>query len=102
MEKRIESFLRQVSDELEDNILPFWLSLKDPSGGFYGEADPDGRIIPDAPRGGILYSRIIWSFAAAYRFLGRKEYLDAALHASCWFKEYLVDREYGGVFWSVT
>ena len=39
METGIELFLRQVSDELENDILKYWLSLEDPRGGFYGEAD---------------------------------------------------------------
>ena len=102
METGIELFLREVSEELENDILRFWLSLKDPRGGFFGEADAYGRIIPDAPRGEILNARIIWSFAAAYGVLGRKEYLDAALHASRWFKEHLIDRGNGGVYWSVS
>ena len=101
METGIETFLHQVSDELENDILKYWLSLKDPRGGFYGEADAYGRIIQDAPRGEILNARIIWSFAAAYGLLGRKEYLDAAIHASLWFRKYLIDNENGGVYWSV-
>ena len=100
METGIETFLHQVSDELENDILKYWLSLKDPRGGFYGEADAYGRIIQDAPRGEILNARIIWSFAAAYGLLGRKEYLDAAIHASLWFRKYLIDNENGGVYWS--
>ncbi|MBP5486516.1 MAG: AGE family epimerase/isomerase [Bacteroidales bacterium] len=57
-------------------------------------------ILKDAPRGEILNARIIWSFAAAYGLLGRKEYLDASLHASQWFLKYLIDDENGGVYWS--
>ena len=102
MEAGIDLFLKQVSDELEDDILRYWLALKDPRGGLFGEADAFGRIVPDAPRGEILNARIIWSFSAAYGLLGRKEYLDAALHAAHWFKDCLVDRRNGGVYWSVS
>ena len=86
---------------LERNILPLWLGLKDPRGGFYGEMDAHGNVLKDAPRGVILGSRIIWSFSAAYAALGKKEYLEAALHQSKWFLEYFCDSRFGGVYWSV-
>ena len=72
-------FRKEVLSELEGDILPFWLSLRDPSGGFYGEVTSDGNVLAEAPRGEILNAWIIWSFAAAYGSLGRKEYLEAAL-----------------------
>ena len=95
-------FRNEVLSELEGDILPFWLSLRDPSGGFYGEVTSDGNVLAEAPRGEILNARIIWSFAAAYGSLGRKEYLDAALHCRDWFVSHLVDHDNGGVFWSVS
>ena len=102
MERRTDIFLEEIADELENNILPYWLTLSDPEGGFYGEADARGVVHKDAPRGSVLYSRIIRTFAAAYGSLGKKEYLDAAVHARNWFVEHLEDNENGGVFWSVT
>ena len=102
METRTDIFLREVKEELEGNILPFWQKLKDPRGGFYGEVSADGRILYDAPRGVILNARIIWAFSAAYAALGRSEYLVAAVHARDWFLEHFCDHKYGGVYWSVT
>ena len=95
-------FQKEIRDELEGDILPFWLNLQDSSGGFYGEVTSDGTVLKDAPRGEILCARIIWSFAAAYKALGKEEYLRAALHERDWFVSHLVDDEYGGVFWSVS
>ena len=86
---------------LEDNILSYWMSLKDPSGGFFGEVDPQGRIRTDAPRSAVLCSRIVWSFSAAYLALGRKEYLEAAVWAGEYFLQHFIDPSQGGVFWSV-
>ena len=77
METKTEIFLREVREELEENILPFWLRLKDPRGGFYGHMSADGKIDYDAPRGVILNARIIWSFAAAYKAFHKTEYLVA-------------------------
>ena len=96
-----EAFEGEVRKVLENNILNYWLTLKDPQGGFFGEADSSGEIQYDAPRGTILNARIIWSFAAAYRALGKPEYLEAALHAEDWFLRHFVDGENGGVYWCV-
>ena len=98
----IEEFKKEVRDNLTGNILPFWLMLKDPRGGFYGEVTSDGTVHRDATRGAILNSRIIWSFAAAYQAIPDKEYLLAAVHAKDWFLKHFCDHKYGGVYWSVT
>ena len=101
METRSEKFLQEVRENLTSCILPYWLKLKDPRGGFYGEVAPDGTILYDAPRGVILNARIIWSFAAAYQALPETPYLVAAVHARDYFLEHFCDHKYGGVYWSV-
>ena len=96
------TLLRQeVRENLISCILPFWLNLKDPDGGFYGEVTADGTVLKDAQRGVILNARIIWSFAAAYQAIPDKEYLLAAIHAKDWFLKHFCDHKYGGVYWSV-
>ena len=97
-----KEFRDSVLDILENNILSYWLTLRDPRGGFYGEVDGLGRIDPDAPRGVILNARIIWAFSAAWRVLKRPGYLDAATHAFRWFQSHFADPGNGGVFWSVS
>ena len=99
---RTDVFLREVRETLTENILPFWLALKDPRGGFYGEMTADGKVLYDAPRGVILNARIIWSFAAAYAALKDSRYLVAAVHARDYFLEHFCDHKYGGVYWSVS
>ena len=101
METRSEKFLQEVRENLTSCILPYWLKLKDPRGGFYGEVASDGTILYDAPRGVILNARIIWSFAAAYQALPETPYLVAAVHARDYFLEHFCDHKYGGVYWSV-
>ena len=59
MTTKTEQFLQETAEVLKDNILDFWLGLADPRGGFYGEVTSSGEVLPDAPRGIILYSRII-------------------------------------------
>ena len=101
METRSEKFLQEVRENLTSCILPYWLKLKDPRGGFYGEVASDGTILYDAPRGVILNARIMWSFAAAYQAVLETPYLVAAVHARDYFLEHFCDHKYGGVYWSV-
>ena len=90
-----------VSKELT-SILNYWLTLKDPQGGFYGEVLSDGTVLHNAPRGVILNARIIWSFAAAYEVLKKPDYLVAAMEAKEYFLRVFCDHKYGGVYWSVS
>ncbi len=88
---------------LTHNILDFWLSrMPDHEhGGFYGRIDGHGNVDTEAEKGAILNARILWAFAAAYRVMGKKEYLDAALRAKDYIMQHFIDGEYGGVFWSL-
>ena len=92
-----------MRDVLENNILRFWLDkMQDTeNGGFYGRMDGHMQLYPEAEKGAILNARILWSFSAAYRVLGNQEYLDAATRAKDYIIEHFVDKEYGGVYWSV-
>lgn len=101
MNSRTDTFLEEVRENLTSGILPYWLGLKDPKGGFYGEVSSDGKVLYDAPRGVILNARIIWSFASAYQALHETSYLVAAVHARDYFLEHFCDHKYGGVYWSV-
>ncbi len=93
---------QSILAELEGNILPFWMRrMTDPGGGFLGRMDGDGRIIPGAEKGAILNSRILWTFASAYRVLRKKEYLDTATRAFNEIRLRFTDKEYGGLYWSL-
>lgn len=89
--------------ELLDNILPFWMSGAPDreQGGFYGRISFDGKADKHAPRGAIMNARILWTFSAAYRHLGRKEYLEVAERAYHYLMAHFLDRKYGGVFWKL-
>ena len=93
----------EMQDVLQQNILRFWLDkMQDrENGGFYGRIDGSGQLHPDAEKGAILNARILWTFSAAYRVLGIEEYLDAATCAKDYIIDYFIDKEYGGVYWSV-
>lgn len=89
---------------LEDNILPYWINKMEDAGrgGFFGRRDGHDRLYADAPRGSILNARILWAFSAAYRVLNKPEYLAVATRARDYMAEHFIDKEHGGVFWSVS
>ena len=92
-----------MQDVLEKNILRFWLDkmVDRENGGFYGRIDGSGVLHPKAEKGAILNARILWSFSAAYRVLANPEYLEAATRAKDYIIDYFIDKEYGGVYWSL-
>ena len=107
----IATMKREMQDVLTQNILPFWLDkMQDhENGGFYGRMDGQGQLYPEAEKGAILNARILWAFSAAYRYFSRfspltshlQNYLDAATRAKRYIIDHFIDREYGGVYWSV-
>ena len=65
---------------------------------FLGRIDGHGNPVPDAEKGAVLNARILWAFAAAYRVLGKPEYLEAATRAKDYFVAHFIDPQEGGVF----
>lgn len=96
-------FKKEMQDVLTGNILPFWIDkmVDHENGGFYGRIDGHGNLHADAEKGGILNARILWSFSAAYRVLGKSEYLEMATRAKDYIIAHFIDREYGGTYWSL-
>ena len=97
---------------LTQNILPFWLDKMQDNehGGWYGRMDGHGTLHPQAEKGAILNARILWSFSAASRVLAkedarcqdlRERCLQAAARTKDYFLRHFLDREQGGVYWSV-
>ncbi|MFA6592850.1 MAG: AGE family epimerase/isomerase [Bacteroidales bacterium] len=92
----------EASAELTNDILPFWIhNMEDPAGGWYGRMDGSGRIVPCAPKGAILNSRILWTFSSAYRLLGSEGCLKGAERAFREIADKFYDKDFGGVFWSI-
>ena len=98
----VKKLEREVRDELERDILPFWAErMPDAAGGFLGRIDGEGRPVPDAPKGAILNSRILWTFAAACRVLGDPAWRAVADRAFVQIRDRFCDPGYGGVYWSL-
>lgn len=99
----VKNMKAEMRDVVENNILRFWLDkMQDKErGGFYGRMTGEGELCPDAEKGCILNARILWSFSAAYRVLGKAEYLEAATHAKDYILQHFIDHEFGGAYWSL-
>ena len=97
------SFAAALTANMRENILPYWLDrMTDPAGGFYGRRDGYDTHDAGAPKGAILNARILWTFSAAYNDLGAPQYLEAARRAYGYIRDHFIDREYGGVYWSLS
>lgn len=92
-----------MQDVLEKNILHFWQTkmVDNENGGFYGRIDGLETLYPEAEKGTVLNARILWTFSAAYRVLKKPEYLEMATYAKVYFVDHFIDKEYGGVYWSL-
>lgn len=96
-------FVTEIKEHLVNDLIPFWQGLKDEeNGGFYGYLSYDLKLDKKAVKGCILNSRILWFFSNAYMVLGDSSLLESARHAYQFLKDYCVDNEFGGVFWSLT
>lgn len=92
----------QISSELKDHILPFWMGLKDDvNGGLYGEIDYHLTINKQADKGGIAFSRHLWTFSSAFRVTRNRKYLELATHVYKFMLEHLFDETHKGIFWLV-
>ena len=98
-----EDFRLELANEVTGNILPFWMNhmVDRTNGGFYGALANDLQIHNEVPRSAILCSRILWTYAAAYRRLKNEEYLTMAEWAYDYLRRIFWDSEYGGVYWTV-
>ena len=103
MNETVQTMKREMQDVVKNNILRFWMEkmLDREQGGFYGRIDGQGVLHKDAEKGAILNSRILWSFSAAYRVLKTPEYLKMAKRAKEYIINHFIDKEYGGVYWSL-
>ncbi len=89
--------------QLENLILPFWQGLIDKeNGGYYGYLSYDLELDREAEKGCILNSRILWFFSEASMLLKRNDLKDCADHAYEFLMNNCIDRDNGGVYWSMT
>lgn len=99
----ISTLRDEMSCELQQNILPFWMNkmVDFQDGGFYGRMAGNGELDVAAAKGAILNARILWTFSSAYRLFKNDEYLRMATRAKQYLIDKFIDKEFGGVYWKV-
>lgn len=95
-------FRKEMAEELS-SILDYWVTntVDEKQGGFFGKIDNSNIVDTDAPKGVVLNSRILWTFAAAYQQEKKQRWLEIATRAYNYIVNHFIDRKYGGVYWSV-
>ena len=92
----------EIEHHLVYDIAPFWKKLRDDEyGGYYGFVDYELNLDEKASKGCILNSRITWFFSNAYDVTGDDSLLAEARHGYEFLRDKFVDKENGGVFWSL-
>jgi mannobiose 2-epimerase len=113
---------KQLAQETREHLLgciiPFWRNLRDDeNGGYYGWMDYDLTVDRQAMKGCILNSRITWFFSNAYALFKKgliteddckrhgfsgEDLKAEADHAYHFLRDHCIDRENGGIYWSLT
>ena len=99
----LQLFKQEMQQELR-NILQYWMqySIDEVKGGFCGKIDNSNTCYADADKGSVLNARILWTFSAAYNLTKEPQYAAIATRAFEYIQNHFIDKEYGGVYWSVT
>ncbi len=94
----------EMKSELERDILPFWMDkvVDKDFGGFLGQIDGYGKVVKGAEKGGILNSRILWTFSAAFNQLRNHEYNQMADYSKNYSLAHFFDETYGGTYWKIS
>lgn len=99
----MERIAHAAKKHLEQVILPFWMNLRDDAcGGYYGWMDQTLTLNKKAEKGCILNSRILWFFSEAAMALDSGTLRSYADHAYAFLRCHCMDRDNGGIFWSMT
>lgn len=102
LQKQLLTYREELSREL-DGILKYWIKNTPDliQGGFIGQINEAGLTIAMADKGSVLNARILWSFSAAFNLTGDGIYLQYAERAFKYISSYFIDKQFGGVYWSV-
>ncbi len=98
----LHQYKTEVENELH-SILNYWMqhTIDELHGGFFGKIDNHNDVYTTAPKGSVLNARILWTFSAAYNFNKEEKYLSIATRAFEYIRDHFIDKEYGGVYWTV-
>ncbi len=98
---RLRLLRDRMETEVRDGILAYWTkhTVDEENGGFIGVIRTPHVPVPEGPRSLVLNTRILWTYATAYRELGDAQYLKTAAHAYTYLLAHFKDRVHGGYYW---
>ena len=101
--ERLLQLRAPIEKDLHGNILPFWIERVADwhRGGFHSTLTNDLVVDDLGERGALLTSRILWTYAAAYRRYGETRLLRMAAHAYQDLQNRFHDSVHGGYVWSI-
>ena len=84
-------------------IAAWWMSHSrdDVHGGCFGSIANDNTLHAKAPKGSVLHSRVLWTFSAFYQYTQNDEHRLMADHAYAFLIDHLLDKDFGGLYWTV-
>ena len=96
----LDEYSREMKAEL-DAILCYWEknTCDNINGGFIGRIDENNTAYPDASKGAVLNSRILWAFSSAYALTKKEEHLHLARVAYNYIVTRFIDKDFGGIYW---
>lgn len=98
----LKIYKKEVKKELH-TILAWWIkyALDKKNGGFYGKINNTNSCTPEAIKGLVLNTRILYTFSSAFLLTAKKSYLSIADRAFNYLIANFLDTENGGFYWSV-
>ena len=98
-----ESFYKSLTTEL-NSIVNYWKhnSVDKKEGGFLGKRDHYNHTVPNAHKGIILNTRLLWSFSMLQQYDPHFNVNELAKRSFQYLKTYFQDKEHGGLFWELT
>jgi len=102
-ENTLTEFKTRVQTELMEGLVPFWKTqvIDYQNGGFIGRMENDRTIDRRAVKGLILNARLLWSYAALFRYTSDDAFLTLAQRAYNYLVDFFLDKDYGGAYWFV-
>ena len=98
-----KEFYNSISNELFQNILPYWdkYSKDEKNTGFFGKIDNDNVQDAECQRSIVMTSRFLWTYSAVARFTKDAKYLEMADFAYKVIIQKYFDKENDGAYWSI-
>ncbi|WP_221030436.1 AGE family epimerase/isomerase [Actomonas aquatica] len=99
----LASYRQRIEADLRQNILPFWIEhvVNWEQGTLHAELATDLTVDDSKPRGALLTTRVLWTYAAALRVYDEAAYRQVTDLAYADLITRFADAEHGGFYWSI-